>query len=343
MRLIVAFLVFFAAAPALAVSGKVVLLELGASFSDEAWPAAEVRTEAELTAVGFEVVRVSGVAREDVERREELESAAAKQDAVAALSIRRVTRDRAVEFWIADSVTGKISVRRVPSRQLQSPDAASLTGLHIVELLRASLLELQIMPPERAKAAPPVVQKLVELPQATSSEPGPSRISVGVAAAGAVTQGGLGPTLGPLVRLRLRLVSRLGLDVEASTSILQRRLEREGVRASVDAALARGRFWLEPWSSSRWSFIVGVDGGVLFLRTSGLANDALVARDADALVFMPGLTMGATWHFSRAAALALTVGASAPLERVRVRFGDAQVARLGAVWADASVGLMVAL
>jgi hypothetical protein len=221
-------------------------------------------------------------------------------------------------------------------------NADALTGLRIVELLHASLLELQIMSDETVRAAPPLVRSLAA-PPAVTPVSAPSRVAVGVGVLAAMTPGRVAWALGPLLRTRVTLTSHVGLEAEGAVSLAQRRLERDGAAATIDLSLARARLRFEPWPERRLSLAISPDIGFLLVRASGITGPGLVTHDTSTLVALPGATLSASWRLAPTMALTLGWGVSAVTDRVRVRFGDTQVARLGAIWSDVTLALMVAL
>ncbi len=124
---------------------------------DDQAEALKVRLQAELAALGFLVV----VADEPmlVTSRENLELAARKADAVAALRVRPSTRG--VEVWVTDRVTGKTVLREVVLSDASSSHAeqAALVSVGAVELLRASLLEVESKLPSRGEIETPAAMR----------------------------------------------------------------------------------------------------------------------------------------------------------------------------------------
>ena len=106
------------------------------------------RLRAELRALGLHVLVAEA---EDVSLAQ-LEVRARAAGAALALSTRE-TRE-GVELRLVDRVTGKMLLREVLERDLSSRDPDALLALRALELLRASLLELELTHPPRGEVAP---------------------------------------------------------------------------------------------------------------------------------------------------------------------------------------------
>ncbi|MEY4543939.1 MAG: hypothetical protein RL685_134 [Pseudomonadota bacterium] len=197
--------------------------------------------EAELSGLGFRVLtREAGAA---LETPRELQAAAREAGAEAAVSVQPSTLG--VDVWLVDRVTGKTLSREVVQTGPGS-ERERVIAVRVVELLRASLLELQL--PSGAEGevqATPQLQALVGLPNprvAQAREPAPPappaasgygvlRIEAGwgvsssVGATSVTPFGTLGALWQPTQRLAIGITSFLPLasaDVsarEGSTSI----------------------------------------------------------------------------------------------------------------------------
>lgn len=116
---------------------------------------ATVRLRAELIAGGF-----------DVATETETEGASADQDpdgatvaargAIAAVRLVAGAHGGAVDLWVTDAITHKLVVRRATEA------TPAMLALRCVELLRASLLEIEVTP--RPATVAPAVVKLVRAP-----------------------------------------------------------------------------------------------------------------------------------------------------------------------------------
>jgi hypothetical protein len=102
---------------------------------------ATARLGAVLLAAGFDTIEVE--APREIDARGAIEQAGEGAGAFATLSLWPVARSSAIDVWIADSMTHKTSVRRIAGEVQKKPALPRLIALHAVELLRASLLEVE--------------------------------------------------------------------------------------------------------------------------------------------------------------------------------------------------------
>jgi hypothetical protein len=109
---------------------------------------ATTRLGAELLAAGFDTVEVD--APRQVDARGAIEEAGEGAGAFATLSLRPVARSKAIDVWISDLMTHKTSVRRIAVVVRKKGAASRAIAHRAVELLRASLLEVESPPPKAA-------------------------------------------------------------------------------------------------------------------------------------------------------------------------------------------------
>lgn len=140
---------------------------------------ATTRLRAELAASGFEVITIDRAP--GASPRESVEDIGLHP--VATLSIVTTEKGAAIDVWVADHLTGKTLVRRVDVDSRSAPSAPKVLAIRAVELLRASLLEAESAPPERA--LPPIpadVAQWMKMPSAAPApEPAPPVIPLVVA------------------------------------------------------------------------------------------------------------------------------------------------------------------
>ncbi|WP_434047179.1 MULTISPECIES: hypothetical protein [Sorangium] len=194
---------------AAAAASRVAILE--ADADDPLVREAATRLKAELGAAGFQVVIVPLAREGDV--RAALERAAQDEGAFAAAAIFRSRAGATADLWIVDRVTQKTVVRTV---EVSGAAAPSVMAVRAVELLQASLLEANLLA-SRARpggaadggvAVPDDVQRwMAPARRQAAADPAAERpgmfAGVGVEAGIAALQstGGVGPSLGPALRL----------------------------------------------------------------------------------------------------------------------------------------------
>jgi hypothetical protein len=236
--------------------------------SDKLLREATTRLRAELREAGFDVVEVE---RAPGDPRAEVEGSS--DDSFATIAINRAGSGALADAWISDHVTGKTVVRRLSVGG--NSNAAAVLAIRVLELLRASLLEVAA-PPRGSGApssAPPDVLGWVEptLPAKTTAErdvlEGPA---LGAGIVGLHSLRGIGLALGPTVRIshgvdrhffgRLVLTGPLvGPSVDApggSASVRQQFLSLEMGWATAT----------RPLGVFAW-----IGGGAFLLQTTGVA------------------------------------------------------------------------
>lgn len=137
-------------------------------LSDAPSAALAERMRAELGTMGFDAEVITDPPDEDVAG--ELRDAALREDAIAA--VRAVTKGEALRLWLLDRSTGKTLLREIE----RSPAGLDRTlAIRAVELLRASLLELQLPDAPRGDVEPtPTLFDAAQVPQ-IEVHPSPGR------------------------------------------------------------------------------------------------------------------------------------------------------------------------
>jgi hypothetical protein len=115
---------------------------------------ATTRLGAVLLAAGFDTVEVAPKA--DTDARCAIEQAGMGARVFATLALRSVASSAAIDVWIADSMTQKTSVRRITVATRSISATSREIALQGLDLLRASLLELDAPPSTWASDAAPL-------------------------------------------------------------------------------------------------------------------------------------------------------------------------------------------
>jgi hypothetical protein len=316
-------------------NATIVLLTMEACCSTEAWPEAEQRAAAELRALELRVIIEPSRARDDRARRLESRERAAHHQAAAVLRILHVgaLQGGEAEIWLVDRLSNKMVQRslRVDRRQ---PDASSVVGLRVVELLRASLLELNL--PDRPT---PSVPPRLRIATRAAREP-----AIGVRLAlGALGSPG-GASAEASVGLALRWSPRPYLSIELESDLgLFGAVEHSSGRATFGVASVRGWVLWEIWRRGRLRPAIGVGGGALIAWSSGLDSPLYNARgDTTVTAQLDGTAQTGivlTQHLWLR--LGLTVGLAVP--QIAVRYPDQIAATFGRPLLAGWVGLEVRL
>ncbi|GAC1573728.1 MAG: hypothetical protein NVS3B20_05460 [Polyangiales bacterium] len=283
------------------------------------------RLREEMVALGFEVVLI------DVpDGRKALEQAAKKEGAMAAVRIAPSSRalesveggrrngpgtergsgDDGVEVWVVDRVTGKTVLREVVSSGAQS-DAEM--ALRAVELLRASLMEVEIEHPPRGEVTlpPPIIDAV--LPKASLKLPDAHRQNerarpVAVIGAGPsflASPGGMGSALHALVDARWMPFPSIGAEVLAHLPITSSRIQRDEGNAEIRITLVGVGVQLLPSPFARVSPSIGAGVFLAYFKMGGSARPPNTSANDEITTAAPYARFG------------LSVGW---VPRVRVRF-----------------------
>lgn len=307
-------------APARSEQGLVVL-DLGGA---DARVEIRSRTEDELRVAGFSV-RVA---------EREAQELAEESGAIAVVSVRELPSPSGELNWVItviDRVTGKTTERHVAADPA-APDAAAEAprlALLAVELLYASLLELEATPPTRGPITPtPAVTREVRR-RLTEPSLAP-RWAVRGGAGVAVSPGGLGTTPLATVGASLFLGDGFGLDLQG-LGTLAPAVVHDGSTTSARIAfgLARVASVATLWPRRRVSISAGLGVGALLVRARGEARAPLEAARDQTVVGLGTAAAAGTWRLQRRLRLRLDLAASLTFPAIDVEFAETSVASAG--------------
>ena len=297
--------------------------------------------EAELAAQGFRVVLEP--APEPFRGPADIEAAAREASAMGAVYV--VMSQLGVEVWLVDRVTGKTLSRDVLG--VSEGDEERVVAVRVVELLRATLLELEL--PEQTQGeveATPQLRAVASLPSTRPAEdarvepapvthgPWPSATTAGflfdgaiginwsVGAIGAAPLGALGAFWQPKPRVAVGLsglVPIRGANVsgfEGSASVATWQLTT-GTRIYP----LGGNHAVEP------SFGAGL--GIIWFQIEGTrAATRYVATSEQLLVASPHLDVGVRWRLSGDISLRSSLGANYAFPEPAVQFAGTPIVTL---------------
>ena len=322
-----------AAPTAARAASRVVLVEApDASLRD-----ATSRLRGELAAAGFEVSEVSAPAADDA-------------GSFATVRLQR-TATGAIEVWVSDQLTAKTVVRRIGSRPRDR--APRVIAIRALELLRASLLEIESPPPpppDDVPAAPPppappadvVAWVRAESPapparaggdttSAPAEVPFVEHVAVGAGAALLGSFDGLGPAVLPAVDLWIALHPSVAARVTFAGPGFRGGLENAAGTALVRQELAKIELvWLPSVGTSWLAPMVSVGAGPYHLHVRGTATPPFRAASDDVWAALLDAGVGLAGRMSPRAAIVLDAHAIVTTPRAAVAIGDAQVASAGA-------------
>lgn len=282
----------------------------------------------ELGAGGFAVVLVPVAPPLS---RDGLEEAARSGGCFAAIGI--TGREPALDIWVTDRVTGKTVLRRIDA-PAEAPRASALVALRAAELLRASLLELNVeRPPNGEVRAEPEVRAWVKPTApfpAAERAPAPPRVprfgaAIGVAAF--VAPGGLPPAITPGAVVSWRATSAwlgelalfapaLGrLDAFGGSAMVDQELGLVGARRELAVGVVRPS--------------VGLAVGAFRLGARGVASPPLRASSDQRWSFAAALGAGARADVAPRLAIVGDVRVIGLYPRPLIRFAGREVATTG--------------
>jgi hypothetical protein len=227
------------------------------------------RLAAELRSAGFSVRVVEGSSGGDGRAQVEGEPAdGGPAEPFATIAIVTTDRGAVADMWVADHVTKKTLVRRVDIRDASASNAASDLAVRSVELLRASLLEVDSA---RQQALPADLREWIGEPKAAPRPP--PRAVASIEAAFAVLAGGsFGASAAPFLRVACELPRSLSLRAAVAPAVMPSTLstpagtvELRQTVAALDLAYA---FGLE---RARLYPVLSLGGGVYALQFEGQA------------------------------------------------------------------------
>lgn len=272
----------------------------------------------------------------------ELTEAARQNHAIAAFRV--LVEAHRVEVWLADRVTGKVLLREVlmtRNSERSSTDESTVVA-RAVELLRASLLELDIDDRPRAEIAAPVnLPVKLKPPTAVAAEPDN------------VTRWGLAAGIAVLAASpHATVASGLGVAVQWHPSTRWTILARATVPfGGVDYTAQQGRAELTPrWASlggryssqrwhGKWQGAVEAGLGVLLLDAVGIAQSGYLARSSFEVDPVAYLGAEMRYYLSKPVAFSFGILGGPGLRPSRIVFDDQLVDRYGRWLVISQLGL----
>jgi hypothetical protein len=234
----------------------------------------------------------------------DLERAAAHEGAVAAISLQRSYDAASADIWISDRATGKISRRTIttPPR----PEGPSLLAVRAVDLLRASLRELEpeaTLPPDIVGAAPAAAPEHVRDWASADSTPRSFALTAGALVQAPAT--GFGVAVGPLLAIGYSPTPALSLRVELQGPLWGARYVTDNASATLlqQQLIAEARLRL--WHLGDVACSAAVAGGASHLTARGEATTPYAPSEASSWTALAGLGLGAEWRLARVATLSL--------------------------------------
>jgi hypothetical protein len=296
------------------------------------------RLHAEFTNLGIAVLEVPDETTDDAGAF--LTEAARREGAFAAVRI--VSDGRATTVWVADRLTDKILVRALPASRT-GVVGGEVVALEVVELLRASLLELNVPEPSRP-SSPPEVAALLAPAEAAPRAERPSRFHAQIAPTVLVAPGGVGPTGHASVGLRYQWTPRLSSRAFVVLPVVAGNVRGPGGRAEVGVGLAgMGLDLALTHPASDWMLLVGGAVAAARIRTVGTSESLLLERADTVYSVVPALLATIQRRLSGRASLGFEVMSGISVPRPIILFGERETAHWGRPLVGASLTLDLAL
>ncbi|MDC0740517.1 hypothetical protein [Polyangium mundeleinium] len=291
-----------------------------------------VRIRAELEALHFEVLDVEMEAGPPA--REPLEEAARKSDAVAAVRI--VPSSAGVEVWIVDRMTGKTVLRELVAEHEPPHGGSATIALRVMELLRASLMELDAPRPPPGEVAPPAVIREILAPRPAEAPPAAARpnkrplLTLELGPSMLMSPGGIGPSglLHTSMHI-LRPSERIGMSAFVSIPVVPANLlGPEGVATSRIGLLGVGFRGSFAPRGAAWNVNVGAGLSAVLLHFEGRPARSYAGTSETLFTFAPYLRAGLGYAVTPHLRIRADVLTGVTAQRPVVQF----VGRVAATW-----------
>jgi hypothetical protein len=302
---------------------SVVLLELETPSprSEET----QTRARAELVAAGFRVIVKR---REHGDTRTSLEQAMRESGSVAAIAINAQTGSSVAEVWVSDRLTGKLSIRPVETGGAQ--DTPSLLAIRSVELLRASLIELENPSKDvPVVETPPEIAAFTRRREVEATTSAREGFGIEVKAVGIITTDPITPAFAP--GIGVTYVSAPGFGARVSWT-------GPSVGGGIDGALGKARL-LQGLAIAEALFVPPLDApiyvtfntgiGLYYVSASGDLADPELAKSEDAAALAFSFGAGFGFPITEAFSLGVEAFGAITVPRVAIDMGAENVGSVG--------------
>jgi hypothetical protein len=292
-----------------------------------------VRLREEIESLGLEVMIVA-----EGDPSEPLELRARLADALGAI---RITQrgSGSVDITILDRATGKTVSRHLPIATGTDPVSSELVATRTVELLRASLMELDAPHPPRGDAAvTPEVRALA----ASVAEPRATTLAVAMGPA-LVTSHGLGVSLDIWIAVLLRTRSGFGATAGAVAPGTGGGLESAEGRVNASAWQYRlGAIFDGPNLTRGLSPRLGAGATLVTLTTDGVATAPFRGVEQHSMLWGPCFSAGLRYEFVPRLSLLAAAEIALLFPETVIRSDSRAVATFGRPLVAAKAGLEIA-
>ncbi len=289
---------------------------------------------AELRSLGVDVVEVPKGEQEVLP--DDLSAAARTLHAVAAFRV--LVSSRKVEVWVSDRITGKVVLRETFAEGEGSKVEERVVVVQALELLRASLMELDAAhPPHGEVPAPP------SLAAAAGVRGERERFFFGLAPAVVFSPGGAGPGFAATASFGVR-VGWFGVDVVGGSDLTPARLVGAiGTAEMTTRWIGAEVLAMRPPGPSPWKPRVGAGIVAVMTTLHGIAVAPRPSMDDSLVTAAP--TVHADLGYALTPNLHVTLGAAGliPLRFSTIDFAGQDVGTYGRGFLVGSIGLEAAM
>lgn len=276
---------------------------------------------AELESLGLRVLVVANRAQQSIPS--ELNRVARQNGAIAAFRV--LVAEGRVEVWLADRVTGKVLLREVLVQTSGTKTGESVVVARAVELLRASLLELDVGEPPHGEVTPPppvVVNRVVGYSDERE------RFGLYVGGLALLASKDINPAASLEGRLTLRPAPRWGVAIGAAVPVtpVRHRVDGIGVAELTPRWFSAGGRWEPDLGTPAFGSALEIGMGLLWTHFGGVeAEDGYVIDpqySENGVNPVPYARAEGAWILGRTLQLRLGVGGGPGLQPQRLLFGD---------------------
>lgn len=281
---------------------------------------------AELERMGLAVVEVDHGADDVVPQ--DLRRAARDTKAVAGFRV--LVSKGTVEVWITDRVTGKVALREILPQGSDPNVPEDLVVTRSIELLRASLLELQAPYPPRGEVpAPAAIARLSSYPK----PPSRNAVSFGIGFVSSIPGAGEGTALHTVtgaIGIRYAFHPAFSAGFLGQTSLSERKQPVVGGEAHFSTRmfgvdLRHERFWVADWLHGA----VGAGMSAFVSKAQGIPSTGYVGEERTSTAPAPYLVASAGVVVTPSLRFDGHVVAAASLHPLAVDSNQTTVARFG--------------
>jgi hypothetical protein len=294
------------------------------------------RLEGELRSRGFEVVvRAASGPWQPAD----LLVLAADQQAVAVLAL--VSSEQGVAIWVIDRITNKTVMRQLVGSEGEDPD---IVARRAVEVLRASLLEVLVVPAETLPEAPTSAALDLVAPTATHTDTSTLIPYAVLGARGSWAPDGFDPSLHIDLALGVRVLPWLRIAALGRVPIVPTTLHRpEGRIEFLFAGIGAGIQFRAATDESTWDLWIGAQGLTVWAQTRGAPAPDYLGATVDGWTGLLGIQLAQEWRLTPSFALYVSGALELAAPTLRMAVGDRRVASWGLPLSSISIGVLLAV